>query len=70
MFLILINACRPNAMHVEQRILHQRHIPEAVNFSTQVVTLPTETGSGELSKNPSHTGKTPPLALDLMTWHL
>ena len=57
MFLILINAFRPNAMHVEQRILHQRQILEAANFSTQVVNLPTETGLGEASKTPRTQGK-------------
>ena len=66
MFLILINVCRPNAMHVEQCILHQRPIPEADNFFTQVVNLPTETGSREVSHPPSHTGQTHPLALGLM----
>ena len=41
-------------MHVEQRILHQRHVPEAANVSTQVANLPAETGPGEVS-HPLHT---------------
>ena len=47
-------------MHVERRIFHQRHIPKAANFSTQVVNLPTETGSGEVSHPPRTQGKHPP----------
>ena len=45
-------------LNVEQRILHQQHIPDAANFSTQVVNLPTETGSGEVSHPPPHTHTT------------
>ena len=39
---------RPNAMRVDQRILHQRHISEADNLPTQVANLPTETGVGNV----------------------
>ena len=53
-------------MHVEKRILHQRHTPEAANLPTQVANLSTETGPGEVSHLPSHTGHTHSLALGLM----
>ena len=46
-------------MHVEQRILHQRHIPEAATLATQVANLPTETGPGEVSNPPYHRKNTP-----------
>ena len=39
-------------MHVEQRTLHQRRVPEDTNVSTQVANLPTETGPGEVSHTP------------------
>ena len=39
--LLLINACRSNIMHVEQRILHQRNTPHG-NFTI----LPTEQAQG------------------------
>ena len=57
-------------MHTEKRILHQRHIPEAANLQTLIANLPTETGPGELSHPPLHTGQTHPLALGLMARHL
>ena len=51
---MLINACRPNVIHVEQRILHQRHSAEAANLPTQVANL---LGKGRCHTHP-HTEST------------
>jgi len=68
--LILINACWPNVIHVEQRILHQRSTPQG-NFTilpTEVANLPTETGSGGVLHPPTHPlGAGPVCLIDCFT---
>ena len=47
-WLILINVCWPKVMHVDQRILQQRHTPQGnvTILPTEILDLPTEIGLG------------------------